>query len=285
MGVCAFVPLLLVASQTCEVGPEGPQLWGYEVVAEFPHDPRAFTQGLQHDSVCNAQNSCSEVFWESTGQYGASSVRKTTVDTGVVQAKTPMSNNYFGEGLTRFGDKLYQITWLTNEGFIYSIPDLKQVGTFRTPLRDGWGITTVGKQMVLSDGSAQLTWVDQNFKTVKTVTVKDRTRSIGYLNELEYINGEIWANIWQTACIARICPDSGQVKGWVLMHGLQRNLADRGLSNHPMDVLNGIAYDSTRKRLFVTGKYWPRIFEIVPQPLDPSNAQYQQLVRTCYVKA
>lgn len=286
MSICAIVPLILVAGQTCEVGPGGPELFGYEVVAEFPHDSRAFTQGLQHDTVCS-NSDCTEVFWESTGQYGASSVRRTSVDSGVVQQQTRMGSDWFGEGIARYGDKLYQITWLTNRGFIYSIPDLKQVGTFSTPLKDGWGITTQGKYMVLSDGSSKLTWVDptQNFKTVKSVTVTDGTRTIGYLNELESIDGEIWANIWQTECIARICPDSGKVKGWVLMHGLRANLESRGLSNNPMDVLNGIAYDSTRKRMFITGKYWPRIFEIVPQPLDPNNAQYQKLKRTCYIKA
>eukprot|EP00879_Flechtneria_rotunda_P020820 GHRR01021918.1.p1 GENE.GHRR01021918.1~~GHRR01021918.1.p1 ORF type:complete len:259 (+),score=42.76 GHRR01021918.1:662-1438(+) len=234
--------LLVVACQQCPAQSAGPELYGYKVVAEYPHDPNAFTQGLQFDTVCTtAGGDCREVFWESTGQYGKSSMRMVHLDSGIVEKQLPMNSRWFGEGAARLDNRIYQITWLTNQGFIYSVPDLKQVGTFKTPLKDGWGITADDKLLVLSDGSSQLTWVDptNSFSKIKSVQVTDGGVSIGYLNELEFIGGEIWANVWQTDCIARICPDSGKVKAWLLMHGLRDSLARRNLSSTPMDVLNG----------------------------------------------
>ncbi|KAI8463079.1 MAG: glutamine cyclotransferase precursor-like protein [Monoraphidium minutum] len=257
-----------------------PQLYGYQVVAEYPHDPKAFTQGLVFDRKCyDNKTDCKEVFWESTGMYGASDVRLVHLDTGAPLMRTRMEARWFGEGLAKHGDLLYQITWQGPQGFIYNTRDLKQVGTFTTPLRDGWGIAEDGRLMVLSDGGANLTWVDPNngFRRVRSVVVRDNGRRVRHLNELEVIDGEVWANVWQTPCIARICPATGAVRGWLLMQGLWEALARRNLpmQGKSMDVLNGIAWDAARRRLFVTGKYWPRIFEVVPQPLnmaDPAMA-------------
>eukprot|EP00878_Enallax_costatus_P010546 GHUV01011012.1.p1 GENE.GHUV01011012.1~~GHUV01011012.1.p1 ORF type:complete len:218 (+),score=45.61 GHUV01011012.1:489-1142(+) len=213
-------------------------------------------------------------------------MRMVDLETGKVLQKTPVDSQWFGEGATRFGDKLYQITWLTSQGFMYSIPDLKQVGKFNTPLKDGWGITTDDKYLVVSDGSDKITWVDpaNGFKTVKQISVVDGNQRIEYLNELEFIGGEIWANVWQSECIARICPDTGKVKAWLLMQGLGSSLQQRNLASVPMDVLNGIAWDHQRQRLFITGKQWPRVFQVVPQPLDASSPEAQQAKQSCYVK-
>eukprot|EP00882_Tetradesmus_deserticola_P009255 GHRQ01009765.1.p1 GENE.GHRQ01009765.1~~GHRQ01009765.1.p1 ORF type:complete len:308 (+),score=81.53 GHRQ01009765.1:87-1010(+) len=271
LGSCQHCP-----AQSTEQQQHLPDFFGYEVVAEYAHDPSAFTQGLQFDTLCSSgggSSTCREVFWESTGMYGQSSMRLVSASDGKVLAKAPMTSQWFGEGTTRLGDKLYQITWLSGAGFIYSVPDLKQVGTFSTPLKDGWGLTTDGSLLVASDGSEQLYWLDphNNFKIVKQMRVLDGTKPVVALNELEFIGGEVWANVWQTECIARICPQTGKVKGWLLMHGLGQSLQNRQLSNHAMDVLNGIAWDHRRQRLFITGKYWPRIFEVVPIPVNATK--------------
>lgn len=296
----AWLLFLLIAQgrairpQPCRQWPSErrPQLYGYEVAAEFPHDPKAFTQGLVFDRRCyDNKTDCREVFWESTGMYGDSDVRLVHVDSGRVERRTPMASKWFGEGLVKVGDRLYQITWQGPNGFVYSTQDLKQVGTFRTPLKDGWGATSDGRLIVLSDGSADLTWVDpaDGFKRVRTVTVRDGERPVRYLNELEWVEGEIWANVWQRACIARVCPETGRVTGWLLLHGLAEALQRRNLpmQGRSMDVLNGIAWDSVRRRLFVTGKYWPRVFEVVPKLLDTSDPNIgplaRQAVESCFV--
>ncbi|WIA30614.1 hypothetical protein OEZ86_000694 [Tetradesmus obliquus] len=265
-----------------------PDFYGYEVVAEYAHDPYAFTQGLQFDNICERTgggSACKEVFWESTGMYGESTMRAVQVADGRVLAKTPMASQWFGEGATRLGDKLYQITWLSGAGFIYSVPDLKQVGTFTTPLNDGWGLTTDGNLLVASDGSEQLFWLDpaNGFKIVKQMRVMDGSKPVFALNELEFIGGEVWANVWQTNCIARICPETGKVKGWLLMHGLRQSLQDRNLASNGMDVLNGIAWDHHRQRLFITGKYWPRIFEVVPVPVNATDDALAKR-QSCFVR-
>jgi glutamine cyclotransferase len=160
---------------------------------------------------------------------------------------------------------------------------------FKTPLSDGWGITNDGRQLILSDGSSRLTWVNPaTMAAVRSVEVKDGNQTIKLLNELEYINGEVWANIWQTECIARICPTTGRVQGWVLMHGLKAALQARGLpQNSGMDVLNGIAYDVAGKRLFVTGKLWPRVFVVkltkVPAVKVATGKKMRQQRQSCYV--
>lgn len=265
-----------------------PDLYSFEVVAEYPHDPKAFTQGLVFDRRCDgAGGECTDILWESTGNYGESEVRAVDLATGRVEDSTALEHQYFGEGLAKRGDRLYQITWERPDGFIYSTDGLKQVGTFKTPLRDGWGVAADGDLLVVSDGSSKLTWVnpDDGFKRVRQVTVKAEGREVRLLNELEMVGGEVWANVWMTECIARICPATGAVKGWVLMHGLAHALQQRGLpmEGKAMDVLNGIAWDPLRRRLFVTGKWWPRLFEVAVKAVNPHAKENKRLASRCII--
>jgi glutamine cyclotransferase len=167
---------------------------------------------------------------------------------------------------------------------------LTPVGNFRPPLKEGWGVTTDGRSLIASDGSSSLTWINpQTMKATKTVTVRDGATPIVFINELEWIDGEIWANVWQTECIARICPGTGKVRGWVFMHGLRDSLVRMNLPQlYRVDVLNGIAYDSLTKRVYVTGKQWPRVFDVRISPLTAAkvaaNATLQQWRQSCISK-
>jgi glutamine cyclotransferase len=228
------------------------------------------TKGLLFGTRCYPDSpDCADVLYESTGMYGKSDVRITRLDTGAVEARAAMDAKWFGEGLARRGDLLYQVTWQGPQGFVYSAADLKLVGEFKTPLKDGWGIAlddtgnaysdSTGKGgggksgggggggglLVVSDGSDTLTWIDPDdgYRRVRSVKVQSNDRPVVWLNELEFVQGELWANVWQTDCVARICPATGNVTGWLLLHGvrdalLARNLPQRGAA---MDVLNGAA--------------------------------------------
>lgn len=229
------------------------RVYGYKIVAEYPHDPAAFTQGLFYDG--------NDTFYESTGLYGRSSVRKVDIKTGKVLRKRGMDRTIFGEGLTLWGSRLLQVTWLTKKGYIYDKNTLKLVGSFEHPMKDGWGLTSGKDHIVGSDGSANIYFMDpSNFKETRKVLVNDDGQPVPNLNELEYVKDEIWANVFQTECIARIAPQDGKVNGWILMHGLKSALITQGVVG--LDVLNGIAWDSERDRLFVTGKLWPKVYEI-----------------------
>ena len=225
---------------------ETPAVYSYRVVASYPHDPKAFCQGLVfHNGL----------LYESTGKYGESTVRCVNLQTGVVQRQHQMPAKYFGEGLTVAENRLVQLTWRSGVGFIYDIGKLEQTGSFRYR-RHGWGLTFDGQHFIMSDGSDELRFLHpESFKEVRMIRVKDRAKRIRYLNELEYINGEIFANVWHSDYIARISPKTGSVLGWIDLRGL---LKSRGRES----VLNGIAYDSENDRLFVTGKNWPTLFEI-----------------------
>jgi glutamine cyclotransferase len=223
-------------------------VYGYRIVKTYPHDPSAFTQGLvYHDGY----------LYEGTGLQGASSLRKVELDTGKVLKRRDLPEKYFGEGIALCGNRLIQLTYQSMIGFIYDM-DLQQVGSFNYPT-EGWGLTCDGKHLILSDGTATLRWLDaETFKVVKQVTVTDRGRPVVHLNELEFVKGEIFANIWKTDTIARISPDTGEVTGWIDLGGLAQQFA----STTPIDCLNGIAYDAQGARLFVTGKFWPKLFEV-----------------------
>ena len=224
------------------------ETWVPEVVARYPHDPNAFTQGLLvHGGK----------FYESTGQYGGSSVRRVQIETGRVEQRRDVDARYFGEGLEVVGNRLFQLTWKERTAFVYDLDDFSEVGRFEYD-GEGWGLTYDGEHLIMSDGTTMLRFLDPaDFSVERTVTVTDDGRPLDRLNELEYIDGEVWANIWYEDRIARIDPDDGRIVGWVDLSALYPAAA------RPAEaVVNGIAWDPESDRIFVTGKLWPAIFEI-----------------------
>jgi glutamine cyclotransferase len=224
-------------------------VYGYEVVHTFQHDPNAFTQGL----VFHEGN-----FLESTGEVGASSLRRVEVDTGKVLQRVEVPPPYFAEGLTILKGKIYQLTWQHQLGFIYDALTFEKTGQFNYT-GEGWGLANDGQSLILSDGTNRIRFLDpESFKVTKTIAVLDGHTPVAELNELEFVQGEIYANIWHADRIARIDPQTGKVVGWINLAGL---LAAGDVQDEEA-VLNGIAYDNTSGRLFVTGKLWPKLFEI-----------------------
>ncbi len=226
----------------------------YEILTVYPHDPIAFTQGLIfHEGF----------LYESTGLRGRSTLRKVELETGRVLKIQRLPERFFGEGLVFWQDKLIQLTWQSRVGFNYNLQDFQKVGEFHYST-EGWGITNDGSHLIMSNGTATLCFLDPNtLSEIKRIEVYDRGVPIVHLNELEYINGEIYANVWGIDYIARIAPESGQVIGWVNLSGL-RNVLDDG---QRADALNGIAYDPSSDHIFVTGKRWPKLFEIRLNPV------------------
>lgn len=225
------------------------QHFGYEVVNTFPHDPGAFTQGLlYHDGV----------LYESTGLNGRSSLRKVELATGRILQRIEVPADYFAEGLTLHQNQLYQLTWQNRLGFIYDLATFRVQRTFNYR-GEGWGLTNDRRWLIMSDGTHRLRFLDpETFDLKREVAIMDGDRQISLLNELEFVRGELWANIWQSDRLVRINPETGRVTGWVNLAGLLP-AADRLAG---VDVLNGIAYDEAGDRLFVTGKLWPKLFEI-----------------------
>lgn len=232
--------------------PVAPPNYRYEVVKVLPHDPRAFTQGLVfHDGY----------FLEGTGLNGESTLRKVEVETGKVLKKVELEQKYFGEGIALLKDKIYQLTWQNQTGFVYELSTFKKLKSFEYP-GEGWGITTDGEKLFVSDGTPFIRiWDPETLKETGRIEVKDERGQIWSLNELEYVKGEIFANVWQTDMIARVDPKTGKVTGWINVQGLLKPEYSRPGQPQP-DVLNGIAYDAKNDRLFVTGKLWPKVFEI-----------------------
>jgi len=224
-------------------------VYGFEVVHVYPHDTDAFTQGLV---VQDGR------FLESTGEIGHSSLRRVEIETGKVTEKVDVPPPYFAEGITLLKGKIYQLTWQQHLGFIYDAWTFDKLGEFNYT-GEGWGLANDGTRLILSDGSNQLRFLDpDNFQVKKTIAVRDGETPITELNELEYVKGEIYANVWHADRIARINPETGAVVGWIDLQGL----LERGEVDDQEAVLNGIAYDETSGRLFVTGKLWPKVFEI-----------------------
>lgn len=218
-----------------------------EQVRSYPHDSTAFTQGLVWSDGR---------LFESTGRYGQSSVRRVDLETGRVVQRTALGPQYFAEGLAAVGDSLYQLTWKEGVAFIWDPETLRQIEQVEYS-GEGWGLTSDGQRLIVSDGSSYLTFVDpKTFQVDTTLRVTDAGRPVDQLNELEWVRGEVWANVWHTQRIARIDPATGRVKGWLDLSALIPPVAD------PEAVLNGIAYDEQANRLLVTGKLWPALYEI-----------------------
>jgi glutamine cyclotransferase len=265
---CAFVlafPLLLACVMPVTRGaahppsrlpsptptPTPPPTYTYEIRKSYRHDSSAYTQGLViHDGV----------LFESTGLYGSSTLRRVDLKTGRVLKRLDVPADYFAEGLTLFEGKLFQLTWHAHKGFIYDPDSFAKLGEFPYD-GEGWGLTHDGHSLIMSDGTNQLRFLNPaSFKVERSIKVFDGARPLTQLNELEYIKGEIYANVWQTDRIARINPQDGKLLGWIDLTGLLK--PDQGAYQPPVDVLNGIAYDEKENRLYVTGKLWPRLFEI-----------------------
>jgi glutamine cyclotransferase len=221
----------------------------YKVKRTYPHDSSAFTQGLVY---------LDGILYESTGLRGRSSLRKVDIETGSVLQRSELLPEYFGEGIAVLGDRIYQLTWTTGVGFVYDRKTLALLQEFHYGI-EGWGMTHDGSRLIVSDGSSTLYyWDPRTFREVRRLPVTNQGKPVTNLNELEYVEGEIYANVWQQDRIARISPETGNVLGWIDLKGLLPP-ADR---HGGEDVLNGIAYDPQGKRLFVTGKLWPKLFEI-----------------------
>ncbi|ATQ42655.1 glutaminyl-peptide cyclotransferase [Caulobacter mirabilis] len=228
--------------------------FGYQVLNRYPHDREAFTQGLFWREG---------VLYESTGLVGRSSIRKVELTTGKVLQRRDTDPQQFGEGIVDWEHRLVQLTWLGQKGYVYDVEALERTGQF-SYVGQGWGLTRDDRRIIMSDGTADLRFLDPlTLKETGRITVKAGDQPIHNLNELEWIEGEVWANVWQTHFIARIDPGTGQVVGWIDLSGLLSAEEARGV-----DVLNGIAYDREKKRIFVTGKLWPTLFEIRIVPKD-----------------
>lgn len=228
-------------------------IFTYTVVNAYPHDRSAYTEGLVFDGG---------VLYEGTGLNGQSSLRRVDLESGQVLQSLALSPQFFGEGITVWGDQIIQLTWKSRVGFVYGKTRFQWLKTFDYPT-EGWGLTHDDQHLIMSDGTATLRFLDPDtFQETGRIEVKDNGQPVVNLNELEYVRGEILANVWQTDRIARIAPDTGRVIGWIDLAGLL-GPADRA---QPVDVLNGIAYDAEHDRLFVTGKLWPKLFEITLSP-------------------
>jgi len=220
-----------------------------EVKTVYPHDTHAFTQGLFFYQG---------YFYESTGLNGKSSLTRKEVETGKSLQEVNISREYFGEGIVLLKGKIYQLTWRNETVLIYDARSFREVRRMKYQ-GEGWGLTTDGKHLLMSNGSSAITFHDpESFRVVREIRVHDGNMSVDHLNELEFIKGEIWANIYMEDMIARISPRNGRVTGWIDLSALRSYLP----RNAQVDVLNGIAYDEQKDRIFITGKYWPKVFEI-----------------------
>jgi glutaminyl-peptide cyclotransferase len=249
----AFVTLTVIVAMTSPTSTQRASrsrapVAGYRVVHVFPHDSEAFTQGLVYRDG---------LFYEGTGLNGRSTIRKVKIETGQVMQLQKLDSQYFGEGIAILNDTLFQLTWQSGIAFLYDRMTFTHTGTF-SYTGEGWGLTHDGRRLIMSDGTATLRFIDPaSHKEISRLAVRDGGKPVLNLNELEYIKGEVFANVWQTDRIARISPKTGEVTGWIDLKGLLP-----ASEQAPDAVLNGIAYDAAGDRLFVTGKLWPKVFEI-----------------------
>jgi len=223
---------------------------GYQIINVYPHSSQAFTQGLVYDEG---------VLYEGTGLYGQSTLRRVDLETGCVLQQTDLERTLFGEGVAIWKDLVIQLTWQSGLGLVYGKENLTVIGLFGYQT-EGWGLTSDGKRLIMSDGTDMLHFLDpETFVETGQINVTANGAPLEGLNELEYINGQIYANVWPTDWIVIISPENGKVKGKINLHGI---LQEKDISGSKVDVLNGIAYDAREDRLFVTGKLWPKLFEI-----------------------
>jgi glutaminyl-peptide cyclotransferase len=249
---CLAAAVLSLPAQTPE--------YGYQVVHVYPHDPNAFTQGLEFRAG---------FLYEGTGLKGRSSLRKVKLENGQVLQQIDIDSQYFGEGITVLNQQIIELTWQSETGFVYDQPSFRRLRTFNYP-GEGWGLANDGQQIYMSDGSPQIrVWDATTLQEKRRFLVRDHGQPVSNLNELEIVRGEIYANIWQTDRIARISPSDGRLLGWIDLTGLLP-AADR---TGQEDVLNGIAYDVLGNRLFVTGKQWPKLFEIKLVPKSQRSSR------------
>jgi glutamine cyclotransferase len=246
----------LSACSEAEAPAGGVPVYGYEVVNVYPHDAEAWTQGLVFAGGC---------LYESTGLYGRSSLRRVRLETGEVLKKRELSEELFAEGLAAWGDRLVQLTWLERRGFVYDRDTFEPRGEF-SYASQGWGVTHDGKRFIMSDGTATLRFLHpETYKEIGSVDVFDENGPVRDLNELEYVGGFVYANVYPTDRVAVIAADTGKVVRWLNLAGLPKRGGFRPGEGH---CLNGIAYDAAGGRVFVTGKFWPRLFEIRLVPPD-----------------
>ncbi len=260
--LCVVITVVVLRKNTPQTISSLPEtmepLMTYQVLNVYPHDPSAFTQGLIY---------LDGFLYESTGLYGESSLRKVVLETGEVLQQVTLSSDYFAEGLTVWEETLIQLTWREGMGFVYDALDFSVISQFGYPM-EGWGLTQDGERLIMSDGSSTLYFlVPETFEILATVTVTYEGEEINLLNELEYIRGEVFANIWKTDELIRIDPETGEVTGWIDLAGILPEDAQ----TETTDVLNGIAYDAAQDRLFITGKRWPYLYEICLIPVPAEN--------------
>jgi glutamine cyclotransferase len=252
--LCVAIPLL-VGGGPAWIATSAVPVFTVSIINAYPHDRDAFTQGLVFENG---------FLYEGTGLRGRSTLRRVEVTTGEILQIRTLPDHLFGEGITVFGERIIQLTWQAGIGLVYNRATFELLGEFRYPTQ-GWGITHDGGHLIMSDGTSTLRILNPaTFEEIGRIEVRDRDGPVTRLNELEYVKGEIYANVWQTDRIARIAPDTGEVVGWIDLTGVF-NPQDRAA---PVDVLNGIAYDADNDRLFVTGKLWPRLFEIELVPVE-----------------
>lgn len=243
-----FALSLLTAASPTQTAPT--PVYGYRIVHVYPHDPNAFTEGLEYRGG---------FLYEGTGLNGRSNLRKVELRSGKVLQEIHIDSQYFGEGITVFGQRIVELTLRAEKGFVYDRSTFRQIGAFNYS-GEGWGLTNDGRQIFMSDGTAEIRcWNPETLRETRRFTVHDGKSSVDQLNELEFVRGEIFANVWLTDKIVRISPLDGHVTGWIDLTGLFPE-SDRVSSG--ADVLEGIAWDSAGDRLFVTGKLWPKLFEI-----------------------
>jgi glutamine cyclotransferase len=232
-----------------KITPQSATIYTFTIVNTYSHDKDAFTQGLTFENG---------ILYEGTGLHGKSSLRKVELKTGRVLQVHKLTSDYFGEGITIFKDTIVQLTWKSNRGFVYDKYSFDLLRDF-TYATEGWGITYDGKRLIMSDGTSTLHFLDANtFRVTGHIKVYYNDMPVSNLNELEYVDGQIYANVWRTDSIAIINPYDGRVSGWIDLSGL----LPPQINGTSVDVLNGIAYDTANDRLFVTGKLWPLLFEI-----------------------